>query len=684
MRLELVRKDPQYSEGVEQRPELDRLLQGSIKGLHIVGAANGSPLLKTCINEGVEVVRSISKLMKPSGADCADGLCDLIIVGAGPTGISAAMEASKRGYSYRLLEKSRPLDTILNFPAGKHVYAEPASLATLGKLWLEDSTKEQLLERWGQTVSDVTIELGTVVNDVKLADGHFEVQTAESKVIKGRRVILAIGRMGNPRRLGVPGEDLAHVYTKLLNPGKYTGRDLIVIGGGNSAAEAVLALCHNNHVVMIHRRRDFPRLSKVNRDLLLQAEKESKVDIIRESRVVEFLPGQVQLETKDGSKTLKADAAFELIGGDPPTAFLKRIGVRMEGKWFGLRLVHLSWVLLLVYFIYGTKNGLWPFEKLYSGLNQAGVKPGMIYGLLYSLLMTFFGLKAMSRYRHDPYQTKRFGTLIAAQWIVYFAVPWVLWYLVDYAEFWRLWGVTLTYPLGYYGLWDPAGKLFSDTILPWAIASLAAFAVFMPIFSIYHGKRFCSWFCPCGGLAETVGDAWRHKAPKGKAIRKLEASSTLIMLVTFLASVLIISDYREFISPQGVRYWYKMIVDIGLASIVAITLYPFSGGRVWCRFFCPLAKWMELWSRWGGGKLAIVPNDECISCGECTRYCQMGIDVRAFAQRNQPLSNDTTSCVFCGICVTVCPVDVLSLKRLPGGTRGLAQGNDSGDGETRA
>ena len=140
-------------------------------------------------------------------------------------------------------------------------------------------------------------------------------------------------------------------------------------------------------------------------------------------------------------------------------------------------------------------------------------------------------------------------------------------------------------------------------------------------------------------------------------------------LITFSGSFFLVRDYRLFLETDTVRRIYKAVFDIGLACIVPITLYPFKGGRVWCRFFCPLAKWMELWGRWTGGKLAIVPNQECISCGECTRYCQMGIDVRAFAQRGEPLSNESTSCVFCGICATVCPVDVLKVERLPGGTR---------------
>jgi thioredoxin reductase/NAD-dependent dihydropyrimidine dehydrogenase PreA subunit len=656
----LVRKDPQYAEGVEIRPELDRHFQSNIKGLYIVGAANGSPLLKTCINEGVEVVRAVSRLTKPSGADDP---VDLLIIGAGPAGLAAALEAEKRGYSYRVLEKIRPLDTILNFPEGKHVYAEPASLVTEGELWLEDSVKEELLEKWGLAAGRVRVELGTNVADIKRSGDVFEVKTREGQSYRGRKVILAMGRMGNPRRLNVPGEDLGCVYSKLLNPGKYSGKDLLVIGGGNSAAEAVLALMPNNRVTMIHRGDEFPRLSATNRGLLQTAEQEKKIRILRKSGVKEFRMGEADLQVGDKAETAKVDASFVLIGGDPPTAFLKRLGVRFEGSWLGPRLIHLTWVFALVYCIYGIKAGLWPFKSIYAGLMAARVDPGLLYGLLYSFLMTFFGLKAMRRYREDKYQQKRYGTLIAAQWIVYFALPWGLWYLLEYGEYWRTWGVSLTYPLGYYGLWDPAEKLFSGTVLPWALATLAGFLIFMPIFSIFHGKRFCAWFCPCGGLAETVGDAWRHKAPRGKPARLVEVSSTVILIATVVISIFLISGYRDFLSPAGVKSGYKFLVDLGLASIVAITLYPFSGGRIWCRFFCPLAKWMEWWGRWGGGKLAIVPNEECISCGECTRYCQMGIDVRAFAQRQQPLSNKTTCCIFCGICVTVCPVDVLKVER---------------------
>ena len=655
--------DPQYSSGVEERPELDRSFESSVKGLHIIGAANGSPLLKTCINEGYEVIRALYRRMQPDkDQTSSDDRLDIVIIGAGPAGITAGIEAKQRGFSFRILEQSRPLNTIVNYPAGKHVYAEPAAIKTLGPLEFDDSSKEELLENWGEKATGVDIETGKNVRHIHKHGDMFQVELIDGESISCRRVILAIGRMGNPRKLNVSGEELPCVYTAMLNPGKYKEKNILVVGGGNSAVEAVLALKDSNHVSLVHRRDTFDRVSKINRTMFEQAERGGEITIIRSARIVEFRPGEADIEVDGRIQTMTRDIVFVLIGADPPTSFLKRLGVTFEGDWSLGRIPHLSWVFAIVYVIYGIKFGLWPFKHLYGTLMAANVDPGMLYGILYSALITFFGLKALKKYRDDSFQQKRFGYLIGAQWLVYFILPWALYY-IGYSEWWRSWGVSLTYPLGYYGLWDSAGKLLSGSVLPWTIATLFAFLVFMPIFSAFHGKRFCAWFCPCGALADTVGDAWRHKAPRGVRVRKVEFASTIILVITVIASICLISDYRRFLSPASVKSSYRLIVDIGLASIIAITLYPFSGGRIWCRFFCPLAKWMELWGRWTGGKLAIVPNDECISCGECTRYCQMGIDVRAFAQREQPLSNETTCCIFCGICVTVCPVDVLQVER---------------------
>ncbi len=660
----MARRDPQYATGVEHYPELDKHLQSNIKGLHIIGAANGSPLLKTSINEGVQVIRSIARIMAPSGE--TDGPIELVIVGAGPAGLTAALEARKRGYRIKLLEQGRPLSTILNFPAGKHVYAEPATLRSLGDLDFDDSTKEELLANWSRKLAEVDIVRDADVTDIRRTGGDFEVVTASGQTYHCRRVILAIGRMGNPRRLGVPGEDLDCVYTALLNPGKYHDQEVVVVGGGNSAAECAIDLAPRNRVTIVHRGDGFDRSSRTNRALLDEAQQKHGLRMLLNTEVRRFDTGTAEIETGDGRETLRRDVAFVLIGAEPPTSFLKRLGVAFAGEWTLRLLPKLAWVFALVYTIYGVKAGLWPFKTLYENLLRAGVRPDLLYGIVYTVLVTAFGSRALRKYRRDRMQQKRYSSLVAAQFLIYFLLPWGLYY-AGYSQWWRTWTVSLPFPLGYYGLWQPAGELFSGTALPWAVAALVTFLLVIPLVSIRHGKRFCAWVCPCGGIAETVGDGFRQKAPRGPGVRRLESLETIILIVTVLASVYLISGYRDFIDPDRVKQVYKAVVDLTLASIVAITLYPFAGSRIWCRFACPLSKWMELWGRWSGGRLAIVANDECISCGECTRNCQMGIDVRAFAQREQPLSNKTTSCIFCGICVTVCPVDVLAVEYDPAG-----------------
>jgi ferredoxin-type protein NapH len=119
-------------------------------------------------------------------------------------------------------------------------------------------------------------------------------------------------------------------------------------------------------------------------------------------------------------------------------------------------------------------------------------------------------------------------------------------------------------------------------------------------------------------------------------------------------------------APEFARDWYSLMVDFWLAGVIGVAMYPYLGNRVWCRFFCPLRAWMEILSK-RVGKLAIVANDKCISCGECTRYCQMGIDVQGFAEHGLSFDNRATACIQCGVCVEVCPVDCLSLGQKPGG-----------------
>jgi polyferredoxin len=198
---------------------------------------------------------------------------------------------------------------------------------------------------------------------------------------------------------------------------------------------------------------------------------------------------------------------------------------------------------------------------------------------------------------------------------------------------------------------------------------LLSFGV-IPILAVFHGKRYCSWICGCGGLAETLGDRWRHLAPKGKTSIRWEFMNTVVLVaaVAVTAAVLLRDIVDILRTPAAYAVlWYRLIADVWLVGILPVTLYPFFGGKVWCRHWCPLAKMMHLFSaaftRLNVSRFAIHSNEKCIACGECSRNCQVGIDVMRFALKQEVLDNYNSSCIGCGICVTVCPMDVLSFTR---------------------
>jgi polyferredoxin len=173
-----------------------------------------------------------------------------------------------------------------------------------------------------------------------------------------------------------------------------------------------------------------------------------------------------------------------------------------------------------------------------------------------------------------------------------------------------------------------------------------------------QGKRFCTWICGCGGLAETLGDRWRHLSAKGQRSRTWEFQATAVFLASIVVGLVVVGMYQT----DGSNPWwrvYSYLVDFWLVAVIPIALYPFFGGKVWCRYWCPLAAYNQLLSRWYG-RLKIASNDKCITCAECSKFCQVGVDVMAFAKNQQPFDNANSACIQCGICIDVCPMDVLS------------------------
>jgi NosR/NirI family nitrous oxide reductase transcriptional regulator len=670
------------------RPVLDDRLESNISGLYVAGDLAGAPVVKLAMEQGFDVAHRIAAdLKQPSGE------LDVLIAGAGAAGLNAALELQAKGFRVVVIEKSKLAMTIQDFPEGKWIYDEPVSRPAKGKLWLMEAVKEDLLTQWEKDAAPLDVRTSEELTAIRRNGDRFTVKTSKGEY-HPRKVILATGQRGNPRWLDVPGEDQAWVMHRLYSPKKYSDTSILVVGGGNSAVEAALALKDHNKVILAHRGADFSRLFKDNARQLREAEAAGQIEVRRGVQVKSFGAGSVTFA--DGH-TDEIDYAFILVGAEAPKAFLKSLGLKLEGEWNWQRYLWLAISFVIAYTIYGVKLGpgqeFWPYRGWgYNFFSFFGRGWSFWYTVLYTAVMTIFGFQAMKRWgldRKDKFQMYRFASLIGFQWIFFFLIPeflfhwavryqWVGESLAKDPNFannaWRSYGIVYAWPLFFYTFFGSP----HDVWIAWG--ALLSFAI-IPVLVLFHGKRYCTWICGCGGLAETLGDRWRHLAPKGRTAISWERMNLVVLglAVAITIGMLAQDVVAVFRKPSqwGIT-WYRLIVDTWLVGIIPVALYPFFGGKIWCRYWCPLAKVMEIWSRlwtrlkWS--RFAIHSNDKCISCGECSRYCQVGIDVMQFALMQKELNNSNSSCIGCGICVTVCPMEVLSWGPVGGAPKGGATG----------
>jgi polyferredoxin len=356
---------------------------------------------------------------------------------------------------------------------------------------------------------------------------------------------------------------------------------------------------------------------------------------------------------------------------------------------FGFKGDRFAWLGLsffVWYTVYGAKLGkgheFWPYADWgYKFLSFFDRPWSFWYTVLYTTLVTVFGLQALKRWgldKKDKFQIWRYISLISFQWIFFFLIPeflfqsavthqWVGEKLATDPTFaqqaWRSYGIVYAWPLFFY-------TFFYDPHDVWIVWGILLTFVIIPIFVLFQGKRYCSWICGCGGLAETFGDRWRHLAPKGKTSIKWERMNLVVLILAAIVTALVLTkdSIALFRSPAefGLNL-YRLFADVWLVGILPVTLYPFLGGKIWCRYWCPLAKLMHLqshlFSKLKWSRFKIAANDKCIACNECSRNCQVGIDVMSYALKQEVLDNSTSSCIGCGICVTVCPMDVLSFDQ---------------------
>jgi len=319
-------------------PEIDENFQTVIPGQYLIGEVAGKPLVKNAANLGRAVVEHMLTTGLYPGAlgpsIPEQEVVDVAIVGSGPGGLSAALSCIQKGLSYVILEKEQEIaSTISRYPKGKLVMAEPYDTQNLSLLPVFDSSKEQLIPIWRELIERVRLRVnqGESVETIQKSqyDGAFDIRTTVAQY-KAQRVVLSIGTRGKPRTLQVPGENLPKVFSLLDDPDVWSGRNVLVVGGGDSAVEAALALADAGALVTLsYRGKGFNRAAPKNKTSVERYAAEGRLKAKLGSQVLEFQPDSVVLQLADGTqKRYPNDAAFVLIGADPPVAWLEKVGVR--------------------------------------------------------------------------------------------------------------------------------------------------------------------------------------------------------------------------------------------------------------------------------------------------------------------------------------------------------------------
>lgn len=318
-------------------PMVNENYETNVPGIFIVGELSGMGLIKTAINEGKMVIDHLRK--RTGGSEMASGdMYDVAIVGAGPAGLSASLSAQQLGLRYLTLEQGEIAATIRQYPRQKFLMAEPIDIPLYGSLYVGDGSKESLLSVWETIIANtgVRIQTNEKVEVVQKNSKGFHVETAKG-VYRARHVVLAIGKRGTPRKLGVSGEDLTKVAYRLIEADDYADHDIMVVGGGDSAIEAALALSRSgkNRVAICHRADSFPRARQRNQEKIAQAIQSGRIQALMNSSVLHIDRETVKVAQGSEHKVLRNDFVFPLLGGESPEEFLRKIGIEIVSKACG-------------------------------------------------------------------------------------------------------------------------------------------------------------------------------------------------------------------------------------------------------------------------------------------------------------------------------------------------------------
>ncbi len=729
----------------------------NVLGLYIVGDLTGVPLLKFSAHTGTRAVQSIVADPAFDKRNTTGDTLDIAIIGGGVSGYAAAIEARKHNLNVKLFEAAEPFSTIANFPTGKPIYTYPTDMTPAGDLQFHEKSavKEGLLEDLHEQAdaAGITPTLARV-DSVQRKSGRFEINTPDQPTITAHRVVVAIGRSGNFRKLGVPGEELPKVYNRLHDPRDFCGQNILVVGGGDSALETAIALtqCGSN-VTLSYRKPEFARPKPDNVDKInqltahpdadfdvetvtgdrvttpsgayIKPEHTGSLTLMMASGIKQITEDNVTITDADKQQhTLPNDAVFTMIGREAPLDFFRRSGVNITGEWRPVTWLTLILFGLFCLWVYHWKADYLLPDPVKTAFNDTvGWNPGQTwnrltgtaegyfntpgtlghtlktsassrsfyYTLLYATAVTVFGIRRIRR-RKTPYITRQTLTLTAIQVLPLFLLPEIIlpllghngawdagigqWFANTFfpeanyghgREYWRAYGFILAWPL-------MAWNWFTDQPMwGWLVLGFIQTFVFLPIIIRRWGKgAYCGWICSCGALAETLGDAHRHKMPHGPRWNRLNMIGQAFLLFAVTLMILRIVSWIipgddpvdktfKLLSRNIPFLSYAYLVDLLWAGILGVAFYFHFSGRVWCRFACPLAALMHIYARFSQFRI-LADKKKCISCNVCTSVCHQGIDIMNFANKGLPMEDP--QCVRCSACVQSCPTGVLTFGRV--------------------
>ena len=313
-------------------PQVDDKFETNVKGIYIAGELGGMGLIRNAIEQGKTAIKALTATLPKNSKN----QYQVIIVGAGPAGIGATLAAKQLKLKYLTLDQDSLGGTVFQYPRGKIVMTQPVELPLAGKMHFKETTKEALLEYWQdvEKKSGIAINYNEIVANVENTGNGFTVKTNRGSYLSDK-VLLSIGRRGRPRKLDIPGEELPKVVYQMIDPEQYINQKVMIVGGGDSALEAALAIADvtGSEVSLSYRSESFSRGKAKNRDRIDAYSREGKINLYLPSTLTKIDETQVTLDLKGKITVLANDAIIINAGGILPAGFLKKIGIQVDTKY---------------------------------------------------------------------------------------------------------------------------------------------------------------------------------------------------------------------------------------------------------------------------------------------------------------------------------------------------------------